>query len=240
MEDYREKISKFISFFSKQLDIICNAKFSENEKLYKKILYIGIIDAISKSVCPQKGNRKRFVSFVTQFSEWKDCERISLTHLAKLLEKVPDTEIPELREFVHSNFNWREGDTIYLDKDPDYNTIRNLWPRDKESLKQIGDVAFESLTHVHLFYQYRNMLIHELRKPGYGMEYDDDDSPFYHSMRYRNDNNKKTWELVYPLGFYKIICGTLLKNLETYCINNRINPYNSYTFGTYFIDELNS
>ena len=240
MAELKSDIELFMSFFRKQFNIINSAEFQENSSLYKKILIVGLIDTLSKSIYPRKGNRDRFVSFVRNFCDWKSCERISLPHLVRLLVKVPDTEFSQLREFAFTHADkWHEGGEISIDKDPDYREVQKYWPKDKEYTKPIEDVQLESLKHVHLFYTYRNSLIHELRKPGYGMEHESDKEPYYHSMTHIAEKETNSRELVYPLGFFKSICEESLTNIEKYYIDNRINPYDSFTFGSYWLEELN-
>ncbi len=235
---YRQDIERFVGFFKRQLEVIDSAQFAEKGNLYKKALLVNVIDALSKTVYPRKGNRDRFVSFIRHFGEWRDCERISLPHLVRLLEKVPDTDFSELRKFALSRFaEWPDGEVIYLDKDPDYSEVYKLWPKDKEYTKPLENVQLDSLRHVHLLYSYRNSLIHEMRKPGYGMEFPNDDAPFYGSMLH--DENKNTWELAYPLKFFQAVCELTLASLRSYYSENGINPYDYYAFGTYWIEDLN-
>jgi len=70
------------------------------------------------------------------------------------------------------------------------------------------------------------------------MEFKADSKPFYHSME-DVDTGTHTWELVYPLGFYQKIISTALSNLRAYYKKERIDPYQHYSFGTYWVDELN-
>ena len=57
-----------------------------------------------------------------------------------------------------------------------------LWPKGKEYTTPVLNVQLSSLQHATLLYTYRNVLIHEMRKPGYGMDLGDIKVPFYHSM----------------------------------------------------------
>lgn len=110
MKELKGKIDQFISFFRTQVNIIRLAKFEKNGNLYKKILYVGIIDTLSKTIYSRKGNRDRFVSFVRNFSGWNSCERISLPYLVRLLERAPDPQFSKLRKFALSLFDkWSEG-----------------------------------------------------------------------------------------------------------------------------------
>lgn len=236
--EYNEDIEGFVGFFSRQLQVIKSAQFAEKGDLYKKTLLVSIIDALSGTVYPRKGNRDRFVSFIRYFGQWKDCEKVSLPHLVRLLEKVPDTDFFELREFALSRLGeWPEGEVICLDRDPDYFEVQKLWPKERECTKPLGNLQLDSLRHVRLLYSYRNNLVHEMRKPGYGMEFPDDDEPFYGSRL--SEESKSTWELAYPLRFFLSLCVRALIGLKTYYSENGINPYDCFVFGTYWIEDLN-
>ena len=74
------------------------------------------------------------------------------------------------------------------------------------------------------------------------MELTEDNEPFYHDMEsYGNleDLPSVTIELVYPTTFLHNLCLSILANLEKYLTRNDINPFESYKFGTYWIEELN-
>lgn len=239
INEIQKQIERFILYFKNKYEIIEETKFKANDELFKKILYIGIIDALSKTVFPRKGNRVRFVLFLEIFSGWKNCGRISLPHLVRLLEFTPEPEYSELRKFAFSiHEQWISGDVIGLEKEPNYKEVTKYWPRGKENIEPIKGVNLDSLKHVHLLYTYRNSLVHELRNLAYGMEeFALEKEPSYHSMRM--EDGKDTWQLVYPLGFFEIICETCLKSLKKYLIINNIDPYNSFNFGSYWKEELN-
>jgi hypothetical protein len=91
-------------------------------------------------------------------------------------------------------------------------------------------------THSNLLYVYRNHLVHEFREPGHGMEMDKRDTlPYYHSLTHISaggSKNKDTWELVYPLGFFKEIVSKSLSSLHNYLLEKDLEPYSFYAFGT--------
>ena len=238
MDELKENIERFLKVFKEQLDVIHNTDFKKSNSLFRKVLYNGLIDALSKTTAhPRKSNRERIVAFVRKFGDWSSCDKISLPHLVKLLGKTPDPEFSRLREYAFALIDkWIEGEIVSLDRDPDYRDVRELWPR--EIPKPLEDIKLDFLQHANLFYEYRNTLVHELREPGYGMEFKSATEPFYHSMT-DFDSSKKTWELVYPLGFYNRICETALEVLKEYYLKQRIDPYSCYSFGTYWIEELN-
>jgi len=239
INEIQKLIEKFISYFQFKFQIIRDTEFKANDELFKKILYIGIIDALSKTIYPRKGNRERFVSFLENFSDWKHCSRISLPHLVRLLEFIPAPEYSKIREFAFPAYGqWPPGEIISLEKDPEFKEVKKYWPKGQENIESIGGVKISSLKHIYLFYTYRNSIVHELRNPGYGVEeLSLEKEPSYHSMTM--EDGKDTWQLVYPLGFFEIICETCLKSLKKYLIINNINPYNSFNFGSYWKEELN-
>lgn len=237
--DLKEDIDRFIGFFKDKLDTVKTANFGESDALLKKTLYVGFIDALSGTVShKKKGNRERFVSFVETFTDWKHCNRVSLPHLVRLIQKVPDPEFSNLRKFAYERYDaWDEVRIIGLDFDPEYEEVKKLWPSNVP--KPLEDIQLSSLTHANLFYRYRNSLVHELRKPGYGVEYkDEENAPFYHSML-NPDTEESSWALVYPLGFYESLLESAMSLLRKYYETERINPYSQSTFGNYWIEVLN-
>lgn len=239
----REKINLFISFFNEQIESIDSAKFSKNDILFKKTLYVAMIDALSKTIYPKKRSKDRFTSFIINFSKWRYCTKISLPHLARLLTKAPDPDFSRLREFTFPIFDsWKDGSIIKLNEDLDYEQVQKLWPKHSDHAKLLGNVKLDFLRHDYLLYAYRNSLFHELRSPGYGIESEkiSKDEPFYHSMSHADtEQEEDTWELVYPLGFFKGMCRRMLEKLLGYYGENRIDPHSFFTFGTYWIEELN-
>jgi len=239
INEIQKQIERFISYFQNKYEIIKETKFKANDELFKKILYIGIIDALSKTIFPRKRTRERFVSFLEKYSEWKLSNRISLPHLVRLLEFTPEPEYSKLREFAFSAYGqWPPGEIVSLEKDPEFEEVEKYWPRGQENIEPIKGVKLLSLKHIHLFCTYRNSLIHELRNLAYGMEEVAlEKEPSYHGLMTEDGGN--IWQLVYPLGFFENICETCLKNLEKYLTSNNINPYNSFNSGYYWKEELN-
>jgi len=235
-----DSVEQFLGFFSDKLGSISETDFKESNCLFKKILYVGILDALSKTTTsPSKWsqNRDRIVSFIKYFTDWKHQERVSLPHLVRFLSKVPDPEFSKLRQYSYSLLDqWSPGNMLNLDNDPCLSDLKKHWPH--STPKPLEDITLEHLQHSNLFYKYRNSLVHELREPGYGMEFKQDTQPFYHSMS-QLDGDEKTWELVYPLGFYEQLCTTAINKLRDYYIKERIDPYTLYKFGSYWIEELN-
>ena len=133
--------------------------------------------------------------------------------------------------------SWGE---IGLSQDLNPQEVNERWPKGREQV--LGGVPLEHLQHCHLLYAYRNALVHELRPPGYGMEYGDEEEPYYHELSTIESEHEpavETIELVYPVPFFRKLCLSVLSKLEDYLRRNRLNPYDYYKFGTYWIDALN-
>lgn len=237
-DEIHKNIERYLGFFERKLEEINGSEFGESTRLFRKILYLGVVDALSKSVTlPKTGNRERITSFLQYFSDWEYQDRISLPHLVRLLTKIPDPQFSELREYTFGLFDqWHSGEVIRLDRDLTIDEVKRRWPRNVP--KPLEDIQIEHLQHVNLFYRHRNSLVHEMREPGYGMEFRENEAPFYHSMGNLNDESY-FWELVYPTGFFHQLCVTGIQMLREYYIRGRIDPYDHYKFGSYWIDGLN-
>ena len=233
----QERVNQFLGFFDKKCSSVQSLSVSTDDAVFKKMLYVGILDTLSKTTAyPTIGNRERLTSFVKHFCSWKYCEKMSLPHLVRFLEKTPHPDFTNLREFVLPLFDqWKMSESKF-DVEPDFSQLKHLWPRNIQ--KHFADVYLESMQHLNLFYRYRNSLIHELRELGYGIESEKDIEPFYQYVEH-SSKSKHSWELVYPLRFYESLCQTAIKNLAIYYVKNRIDPYSFFQFGSYWIEELN-
>ena len=233
-----ESIMQFASFFEERIKDIATINVGKSNNLFQKTLYAALLDALSKTVTsPMKGNRERIISLIRHFSQWEECNNVSLPHLIRLLEKNPDPEFSQIRAYVFSLYDkWTYGAVFEIKEDPKFEEIRKLWPAN--TVKAFGNIRLEAIQHVNLFYEYRNSLVHELRELGYGMEFKESDEPFYHSMQ-NLDSNQYSWEMVYPIGFYEKLCRNTLSSLKEYYLKERIDPYSAYQFGSYWIRSLN-
>ncbi len=179
LDELKGNVERFVGFFRDQLKVIQITDFKESTSVFRKILYYAVLDGLSKTIASRrKGNRGRIVTLIRRFCRWSTSEKISLPHLVKLLEKVAEPEFRDLREYAFSLCEkWGEGEVMYLEKDPEFQDVKKRWPKDIP--KPFKGIQIGYLRHVNLFYNYRNYLMHELRQPGYGMEFEDN-IPFYH------------------------------------------------------------
>lgn len=222
----REQIESYCSYFEKQLAQIQTLE----DRLHKKTLLLVILDTLSRARYPNtEKNKTRFCQLVKEHIRWQDGQRVSLYQVLLL---SPPTNQSKLRDFVHASVGkWKDWGPFDLKiADPLINEIEDLAATDEER-KLLSDSM-----HLNLLYAYRNHLIHEFREPGEGMETDQrKTSPHYYPMTHlqtdRHDE-RESWELVYPLGFFVALAESCLQNLNHYLSENDLDPYSCYKFGT--------
>jgi len=250
MTDLSLKIQIFITLHSQRLDSISTLKSAKSEvhdDIFKKVLYVALLDTLSKTIYPTRNTRERIVLLLQNFCDWQEADKISLPHLLRLMEMAPDPAFERLRTFAFSEMeSWKQGKIIPLTQDPSSKVIRKYWPVEKELRLPVEGVGMESLKHAHLFYAYRNSLVHELRHPGYPLDVRKVGNPYYIGRAPESTNAPELsdttfsqWELVYPVGFFRDLCSNALKSLNDYYSRNRIDPLSFFDYASYWLTELN-
>jgi hypothetical protein len=242
----RERVDQFVTHIRSHLAEVDTLK-SKHEKLYRALIYVGLIDTLARSVMPHRASQhERFVYFIQRFCRWADGERVSIPHLRQLMRRNPDPVFESLRAWTAAKFKDMKllsGQITPISADPLYEEVKKRWPVSKEHRTPVEGIGLEALQHCELLYAYRNAIVHELREPGYGMDFigDDDDTPYYHSMHTDEDGVLTgSAELVYPAGFLRNLCATGLEELRDYLIENELDPYKSFVFGSYWLRQLNT
>jgi hypothetical protein len=238
-------ITDYISYFRRQLKLVGDyGSNTQDGELHSRILHITILDAISRVVFTKETNRDRIVKFVGDFCDWPESNRVSLSHLYKLVINKKENEYSPLRNFVIDSMSrWIPAEKILLTRDPIISEVEQLWPQANGKLLGIDGVCINWLQHSQLLYTYRNNLIHEFKIPGRHVELWDEDQPYYTSLiEYKNDNFrdvKQSWELQYTAKFFNRLCESGLSNLYIYLTKNAIDPFTTIDWGNYWIRELN-
>lgn len=242
--DLDSKISTYLDHFKLKVSRLRDYQLDPEDKLLKKNILVSILDAVSRTTSnPTARNRERFVGLIRHFGDWPEHSRVSAPHLSFFLKFLRDPSFENIRIHVQSIIAKNStGEFVPLSNDPELEEIRDLWPVPAEQ-KLVGKLSLSSFTHLNLFYEYRNSLVHELREPGYGMEFHNEHTdPFYHGMTTVDSDDaegEETLELVYPLNFYFRIVDNVLENLDAYLHKNQIDPYTCYQFGSSWVGELN-
>ena len=244
MVDIATKIKRYTDYFNDHVSKISSVQEDQYQYSYRKLLYIAVIDAMSKTAFPFKRHRDRFISFVKTFSDWEHGERISLTHLVQLLNLNPDPAYEKVRQFANNEImGWVPGDVVTLDRDPWISSVLQDWPNEKEYKEPIEGVSLESIKHWSLFYTYRNSLVHELRAPGVSLDDIADQDPAYTYLAGGPSDISMSvgdWILSYPIHFFHKVCKNCINNLNYYFFKNKIDPLQHLVSGSYFIEELNT
>lgn len=213
----QDDIARFSSYFSE--------KINEVEKVdscfFRKVLFVGIVDTLSRAAFPDiQRHRERVVKFIDECSGWEDRGRVSAQQLMLNLEeknRIDGNLYKLVKETVGS---WQEGSIIEPQSDLTFDEANSAAEdKERDSVRQA--------TYKHLFYTYRNNLVHEFREPGYSIELCNKKStPYYHGMI------GGPWQLVFTDAFIKRVCAGCLCGLVTLLHSQRRNPYESFEFGS--------
>ncbi|MCP3940511.1 MAG: hypothetical protein GY710_03400, partial [Desulfobacteraceae bacterium] len=211
----------------KKLDKLKESDADETFSVFRKILYCTMLDTLAKAVYPNLKNKSkaRFINFIEKYcfdTTWEEdyWKKISIPQL------LYGTEIKKLTEYAKKNIctsNGSDCDEIKRER-----TILEI----ESTLKLSDDDKKElmNFTHSNLLYKYRCTLIHEMKEPGHPWDCDKDDYPLYFPAPHIR-TEEDTRELVYPVGFFAILCDTGIKNSKEYFIENKKFPYDSFDFG---------
>lgn len=211
-------IDSYCSYFLQHLGTITRLP----DTMYRKALMVIVLDTLAVArVGRRVGNRERFVELVSTSCDWADAARVSLPQLSAHLSAGSRLG----REVQDRLRAWQVGRVYTIEADP---ISSDLVPfaSDKTECKIIVEQQ-----HINLLYQYRNMLVHEFREPGYDMGMiGDDGTPYYMSMN--DEAGRERWELGYPFNFFARLVERALVNLKAHLSANDLDPYSLYEFGS--------
>jgi hypothetical protein len=198
------------------------------QRLHCKVLVVTMLDALARGRYPKARSRERFVKLIEDHSNWPHATAVSASQLAMMLQqrggaatcRVSDEFVRRLHDSCRRHKPSRiDG----LDIDP---TSDELLSRHQHELRLANEAKHSSL-----LYQYRCVLVHEYREPGYGFEFDKRElAPFYHEAE--GESGTVRIELVYPAGWFLALVPPILDSLATYYVHENQNPYDSYDFGS--------
>lgn len=214
-----EAIRRFIGHFKAQF-----LRIKEVEStLFQKVLIATALDALSRATFGSSadGHRVRNLRLISEITKWQDHDRVSLPQLALVLAENKLTETPLSKRVESLLSTWEKGAIIPLERLPRLSDFQ-LETLEDDTLER----DIESAQLGNLFYMYRCNLVHEFREPGYGMELDGEEIPYFHLMECSQ------WELVYPLGFFHWLFRKTLGGLKTFLKARGINPYTNFEFGS--------
>lgn len=206
---------------------------SDNNKVFKKILYAIFLDTLSHTTDyeDKSNNKGRYVYLLNKFCSWEHSTKISLPQLLLYLENNNSNDYREIKNFIYERIEKWKHKIIDIEFDPTINDMNKMF--ENEITKNKKSFTLENFSHAYLFYNYRNKLVHEFREPGHPVEFGDHTEPYYIELTKSNSING-SWELAYPVKFFEQICTSALENLKNYYYEKEINPYSSFKFGSSF------
>lgn len=232
-----ESISNFIIQVRSLVDSVSKI---ENPS-FQKVLYLVMIDGLSTHRFPdyrQPGNR--FVGFLNTYGGWPDCDRISLPQADLLLHETKEVD-PALKSAVSDRLaQWQESNL--------YN-VSEVDPFARELPDPTG--ILRDCQHGRLLWALRNTLLHEFRRPAYGLDMVSPERtvPYYHQYEENFDLHEQdavldqplgadvdrraedlgvgasgVWELVIPAKFLRDLALHCLEGLAAWLLSERIDP----------------
>ncbi len=231
------EIARFCDAFEAQIAAIDQLepdtvpeKEAGNIQLYKKSLVMSAIDTLAGLRFTRENyselnrhNKKRFVRFTAEFSEWKNGPLISVPYLFEQLARrgLKDNELYQSlfsRLLRHEENN---ESTILHIEDVDV-TVVELFELAKTEYEE--QLVLKS-QHYSLFYEYRNSKTNTLSESGGVMEAFQYAQPNYYPGARSEFHDLTQWQLSYPLAHFNNLFSCSLKNMRQYFIKADINPY---------------
>ncbi|MBI5633631.1 MAG: hypothetical protein HZA15_09160 [Nitrospirae bacterium] len=215
----KDDIAKFIEYFEEAITDVAKV----DNRLYKKILFACMLDALAIARFPKHNVEERIKSLLLNCTTCTDLNRVSLVQASLHLDHVLSVkEKADSHVFItiSKDISKMRSGHVYKgsDVDPYYSQLEKLATEKEKSILKLS-------RYVDLFYAYRNEMVHGFKVPGYPFEKNTDDVPYYHGLI------GEPWQLVFPVPFFQYLCEEALKGLKKYLGGNNINPYDQYEFG---------
>ena len=208
-----ERIDTFVGYFQSEL-----ANVEEFESHYKRTLLVILLDTLGRVGFPQGSCHKRITGLV-EFSGYPYLSHVCLAQLCMALEDKALTDT-QLYRFSHRELL---RCTRILAATPNQYPLTSLL----QMAKNEEVVLATQNTFSELLYTYRNVLVHEFRVPGYGMDFDDTEvDPYTHSY------SGRPRQLVFPSGFLMNLCKICLRGLDVYLLAGQSDLTDSFEFGS--------
>ncbi|MCL4517452.1 MAG: hypothetical protein M1379_18045 [Firmicutes bacterium] len=232
MSTLQDDINMFFNWAEEQRQRINQLE----DRRFRKILLISLLEMLASSAFPNKSVRERFISLIDGYSGWQDKDRISIPQLRIILlnpsQGVDEQEHQALFQAVSKEIDvWPFGRILRSDEvDPFWQT----WPH---FAKYIGcQDLIKKARYANLLWRFRNFIVHEGRSPGNSFEISSDNStPYYLATDDLNGNTM--WELTMPAEFISNIVKACASNLKKdYFEALKIDPYNSFTSKSNWFD----
>jgi len=230
-------IARFCDAFEAQIAAIDSMQVEsipekniEHIQLYKKSLVMSAIDTLSGLRFTKESyrdlnanNKKRFVRFIAEFSEWGNGPMVSVPYLFEQLAR---------RDLTKSNLYISLHKKLMQHESSDDAAILHIETIDMRvvELFDLAKTEYEEQLilksqHYTLFYEYKNCKANSLNESGGVMEAFQYAQPNYYSAGNSEFHELTLWQLSYPLAHFNSLFHCGLKNMKQYFIKENINPY---------------
>jgi len=194
---------------------------SHNPNTYRliagKTVCCSLLDALSIARFGGDANRKKLKRFLKHYTSYKYWDRVSIPQILYNLEALENDHYPGLKCYAQKVLVNRNSYSIQ--DDPLSKDLTSRFPKCKKGI--------EAYSHLALFYKYRNKLVHEMRQPGYGYEFEYDEQPRYRTQTEAR-GKRLTFQLTYPLMFFFSTCDECISNLEKYFLTENKSPFDAF------------
>ncbi len=198
---------------------------------FARIILISLLDALSRCAHPSIGkNRQRFVALIDDYAQWTLSSAFSLRQLSLRLAEITNPSaypgFQALSQEIQSRMqSWPAPKTIVLADRVDPTTT-DLAPL---LTKQLSGFI-EPVRYPRLLWSLRNYVIHEVRDPGEGADFElGVTSPYYHSNT-RADGITQTWELYFPPELLSYLLTRCANNLSARLRRDDIDPFDAFPY----------
>jgi len=224
-----EEISRFFSHFRDILESLSDISFSKNETVIKKIVLCTMIDTFANAMFnSEKKVGGKYIKVVKDNTTYEHWNKISIPQLHYKFKNNSEKLFDDLKAYTKNVLKNRKNYSI--DIDPTVLKLEKKLPTFKSQIM--------SCSYISLFYTYRNILIHQMKEPGYPFENRVAEEPFYQSVD-DLDTKERTFQLVYPIRFFIRICCECIINLEKGFLKEQISPYDSFAFDDSWLKSAN-
>jgi len=204
---------------------------SLGDSFFTRVLLLTLLDALAHCAHPNlKGNRQRFAALIDEYAHWPLSSSYSLRQLDLLLSGVSNAAAYPgfqqlLAEVGDRMKKWpQEGSLVDPHEvDPTTSDLKPLLTA--ETARLIDRVRYPNLT-----WQLRNFVIHELRNPGKGLDFDlKRPLPYYHTITHV-DGITRTWELYFPNELLSELISNASANLKARLLRDDIDPWQAFPY----------
>ncbi|MCF6244483.1 MAG: hypothetical protein L3J43_05550 [Sulfurovum sp.] len=209
-----ERISKKIDFVEQhlleKLEAIKQLSApSKYEAHFKKVLYISFLESLAKTAFPDQRVKKRFINFIDQYTNWKECNYYCPVVLGNndTINKI----VAEGSSAIHSQ-------------------IENY------AIENIDNKSSASCIFVLILYETRNSLVHQFQANiefEFVVERDRIEQPYYNVVDELglDDSERiigKYIEHIFPNTFLQKLSEDGLGKYIEHCRDKKINPISDY------------